>query len=233
MELGLVGSGGSQYVEFIMPYLTGYKPFIAVYDAMGIRVVDGSNVVRTQVMGSDYAIVKGYFVNSRPYIVDISVGGDGTRFLPALFNQLISKVSPGGGGGDAILYILEFKVPNDVGISVRFHKEIRKCFLKYGHIWIGREVCFNVNRWKEIFSRYRGAFIRVYSIHVSVNDALHIVDAIINSIKGRISYLNEDLKYELRAYRRARLRNLIAEFNELLKNWESFRASLVSGNASR
>ncbi len=70
-------------MEFVLPYLSSYKPFIAVYDARGVRVVEGGNVVRAQVVGSDYAVVKGYFVNSRPYIVDVSVNGDGARFLPA------------------------------------------------------------------------------------------------------------------------------------------------------
>ncbi|WP_054841681.1 hypothetical protein [Vulcanisaeta distributa] len=233
MELGgLVGSGGSgQYVEFVLPYLSSYKPFIAIYDVKGVRVIEGGNVVRAQVMGGDYAVVKGYFVNSRPYIVDVNIGGDGARFLPALFNQLISRVSPGN-GGSVVLYILEFRVPNDVGISVKFHREVRRCFAKYGHAWIGREVCFNVDRWREVFSRYGNAFIRVYPIYVNVNDALRIVDSIINSIRARINYLSEDLRYELRAYRRARLRNLIAEFNELLRGgWESFRVSLVSNHA--
>ena len=233
MELGLVNSGSGQYVEFVMPYLSGYKPFIAIYDASGIRVIEGGNAIRASFFGSDYAIVKGYFVNSRPYIVDVSVGGDGARFLPALFNQLISKVPSGSGGGDAVLYILEFKVPNDVSISVRFHKEIRRCFLKYGHVWIGYGVCIDTDKWREIFSRYGNAFIRVYPIHISINDALRIVDSIINSIKRKITYLSEDLRYELRTYRRARLKNLIAEFNELLRSWELFRASLVGGNASR
>ncbi len=53
----------------------------------GMRVVVGGNVVRAQVVGGDYAVVKGYFVSSRPYIVDVNIGGDGARFLPALFNQ--------------------------------------------------------------------------------------------------------------------------------------------------
>ncbi len=182
-------------------------------------------------VGSDYVVVKGYFVNSKPYVVDVSVGGDGVRFLPALFNQLITRVSPGN-GGNVVLYILEFRVPNDVSISVRFHREIRRCFSKYGHAWIGREVCFDINKWREVFSKYGNAFIRVYPIHVSVNDALRIVDSIINAIKSKINYLSEDLKYELRAYRRARLRKLIEEFNELLRGgWESFRASLVGGHA--
>lgn len=66
---------------------------------------------------------------------------------------------------------------------------------------------------------------------MSASDAQRIVDAIINSIRARINYLSEDLKYELRAYRKARLRNLITEFNELLRSWESFRVSLVSNHA--
>ncbi|WP_054855975.1 hypothetical protein [Vulcanisaeta sp. JCM 16161] len=66
---------------------------------------------------------------------------------------------------------------------------------------------------------------------MSVNDALRIVDSIIDSMRARINYLSDDLRYELRAYRRARLRKLIAEFNELLRGWESFRASLVSNHA--
>ena len=231
MELGLVGSGSGQYVEFALPYLTSYKPFIAVYDVSGVRIVEGGNVVRAQVVGSDYAVVKGYFVNAKPYIVDVSISGDGARFLPALFNQLISRASQGN-GGDALLYILEFRIPNDVGVSVKFHKEVRRCFFKYGHAWVGREVCFDVDRWREAISKYGGNyFIRIYPVHMSVNDALRIVDSIINSIRGRINYLSEDLKYELRAYRRARLKNLINELNEVLRGWEGFRASLVRGNA--
>ncbi|BDR91885.1 hypothetical protein [Vulcanisaeta souniana] len=232
MALGLVGSGSSQYVEFTLPYLSSYKPFIAVYDARGVRIIDGGNAIRAQVFGNDYAVIKGYLANSRPYVMDIIINGDGVRFLPALFNQLVSKVSPGNVSGNAVLYILEFRVPNDVGISVRFHREIRQCFSKYAHTWIGHEVCFDLNKWKEIFSKYENAFIRAYPIYVSTNDALRIVDSIINSIRRRINYLSEDLRYELRGYRRTRLRNLITEFNELLNGWESFRASLVRNNAS-
>ena len=217
-------------MEFALPYLSPYRPFIAIYDVSGVRVVEGGNVVRAQVVGNDYAVVKGYFVNSRPYIIDVSIGGDGARFLPALFNQLISRASQGG--GDALLYILEFRIPNDVDISVKFHKEIKRCFFKYGHAWVGHEICLDVDRWKEVLSRYgSNYFIKVYPVRVSVNDALRIVDSIINSIRGRINYLSEDLKYELRAYRRARLRNLINELNEVLRGWEGFRASLVRGNA--
>ncbi len=229
MGSGLGELGSVRYVELVFPYLSGYRPFIAVYDDRGLRVVGGRNAVKVEVFGSNYAFVKGYFVGSRPYVLDVGVGGDGARFLPVLINHLLGRGF--GGDGGVTLYVLEFRVPrNAIDVSVKFHREVRRCFYRVGHSWFGRELCFDVDKWREVFSRYDNAFLRVYPVRMSVSDALRIVDSVISAVRGRIEFLREDLKYELRAYRRVRLARLIDELSEVLRGWEEFRMALVSGN---
>ena len=214
-------------VELVFPYLSGYKPFLAIYDSRGVRIVSGGNAVRAEVSGMDYAVVKGYLAGSKPFVIDVMIGGDGARYLPALINSLFTNF--GRAGDDAVtLYMLEFKIPrNNVDLSVNFHKEIRRCFYRVGHSWVGYDVCFDVDRWRGVFAGYVDAYVRVYPISVSVGDALRIVDEIIAKLRGKIRFLEEDLKYELRSYRRNRLVRLLSELNAVLRGWESFRERLV------
>jgi hypothetical protein len=57
---------------------------------------------------------------------------------------------------------------------------------------------------------------------------LRIVNEVIAKLRGRIRFLEEDLKYELRGYRRNRLVRLLGELNAVLRGWESFRERLVT-----
>jgi len=95
-------------VELVFPYLSGYKPFLAIYDSRGVRIVSGGNAVRAEVSGMDYAVVKGYLAGSKPFVIDVMIGGDGARYLPALINSLFTNF--GRAGDDAVtLYMLEFR----------------------------------------------------------------------------------------------------------------------------
>ncbi|MCG2880124.1 MAG: hypothetical protein L7H00_01295 [Vulcanisaeta sp.] len=224
-----MGSGlvSGDTVELVFPYLSGYRPFLAIYDSSGIKIINGNNAVRARVLGTDYAVVKGYIAGSRPYILDVIVGGDGIKFLPALinavFNSLGYKVD-----SSVTLYMLDFKLPrNDVGLSVKFHREVRRCFYKVGHSWIGYEICFDVDGWRRVLERYGNAYVSVYPISVQVADALRIVNIVIEKLRGKIKFLEEDLKYELRSYKRSRLVRLLNELNDVLRGWESFRNRLV------
>jgi hypothetical protein len=225
---GGTNMGSAREVELGAPWLSTLKPFIVICDSRGPRVVMGRGNYAKATVDNDAVVLKGYLNGGKPYLVDVDLVGNGIKYLTIALNSILSTFIKASNGNETTvaLYHLEFKLPrsNDVELSVRLHRQIRRCFWRLGHSWVGYGICFDVNEWNSALGPQ--GYLRVYRVMMSRREALELVNLVMNSISSRIRRLEEEVKYELRGYRRRRLIRRIRELEGIMSGWAGFGRSL-------